>query len=206
MTACIIKNSNYKFLVIGPIYNQLDKLKNIENKFSTYDMIIFNGNLCYPFDDLSAVKRRIDIMKEYQKSGKVIYNNGSYDYQFHKNLLENQMNIDIQKWIQLNSNVVIIGFDNQTTVIVTAGGITSKMNKTDLIDNLETTFVSEIDGVSWHKMYGGAHGYIISNNPLTKKKPQFYNFSAQIGNLYEENCNVFAQEVTRQGLGQTILL
>lgn len=91
-------------------------------------------------------------------------------------------------------------------MIVTGGGILPSMNRDVLIDNLETSFVSNIDQVPWHKKYTGLIGYVISNNPLTSQKPKFYPFSAQIGNVYSEKVQVYAQEAEVYGLKRTILL
>jgi len=103
-------------------------------------------------------------------------------------------------------NVIIINFVSQSSLIVTCGGVLPKMTKSQLSDNLETSFISNIENKPWHKFYGGGYGYIISNNPLTDKEPAFYNYSAQIGNVYSKSCQVYAQEVDQFGLKKTILL
>jgi hypothetical protein len=81
------------------------------------------------------------------------------------------------------------------------------MNREKLLDNLETSFVSLINGQIWHNLYGGGYGYIISNNPLTQQSPKFYNFSMQMGNIYNgSETKVYAQEIDQFGLKDTISL
>lgn len=202
MSATIVTSTN-KILIIGPVYNKTKAISEAVKYFDSYDRTIFNGNLCYPFDEM--VGQRIEIMDKYLQNEKIIYNLGNYDLQFLRKIEESGESPAICKWLKKQSNVIIVQMENQN-VIVTCGGITPKMNKQELSDNLETTFVSTIDGLPWHRSYGGAFGYVISNNPLTNEKPQFYNFSTQMGNIYGENLKVYAQEVNQRGLGKTILL
>lgn len=204
MVALVLEKPDHKTLVIGPIYNKIDKLKSVKDLFPNYDFIIFNGGLCYPYDNLKEVETRIHIMNEYLQSKKVFYNLGNYDLELLKSLEESNKFPQIAKWLQQQSNVIII--NSQQSLIVTCGGLTPQMNKKDLFNNWETSFVSNINNMPWHKSYGGSYGYVISNNPLTNGPPQFYNFSAQIGNAYNENTQVYAQEVERLGLKKTILL
>lgn len=204
MTALIFNNSSHKILIVGPIYDRVDKLKNVANLIDKYDFIIFNGNLCYPYNDLSLVQDRINIMNDLIQTQKVIYNLGNYDYQL-INLLSQQVS-PVKDWLEFKPNAVIFNFVSQSSITIVSGGVLPKMNRGDLNDNLEISFISNIDQKPWHHYYGGGYGYIVSNNPLTDKAPQFYNFSAQIGNVYSSNVNVFAQEADQFGLRKTILL
>lgn len=205
MTALTFNNSNHKILIVGPVYDRLDKLKNAASLIDKYDFIIFNGNLCYPHDNLFLVQDRIDIMNYLISTKKVIYNLGNYDYQL-INELSPDANPYIRNWLESKPNVVIFNFISQTSLIITCGGVLPKISKKDLNDNLEVSFISKIDKKPWQEFYGGGYGYIVSNNPLTSNPPEFYNFSAQIGNVYSPNVNVFAQEADQFGLKKTILL
>lgn len=203
MVALTLSNSNHKILIIGPIYDKIDKLQRAISLKDNYDLLIFNGNLCYPNDDLNLVKDRIRLMDQHLQTGKIIYNIGQFDLQLMNKLEDNN---PLKEWIKERPNVILINFQNQTSLIITGGGLTPKIVKKDLYDNLELTFVSYIQNESWHKLYGGNLGYVISNNPLTKKEPQFYNYSAQIGNFYDKEVQVYAQEADQFGLKKTILL
>lgn len=207
MTAHILSKNMNKVLVIGPIYDKMDKLSNVSNMVPYYDQVIFNGGLCYPYTNPLEVKGRLSQMDKLTKTKRVIYNIDAHDLRCAKEFYTKKEHLDIVDWIWSKSNVIIINFIKlQTTTIVTGGGISPIMNQYTLMDNLETSFISKIHGHSWHQLYGGMHGYIISNNPLTFKAPQFHRFSAQIGNAYGPETEVYAQELDGLGLKKTILL
>jgi predicted phosphodiesterase len=198
MVALTLQNSSHKILVVGPIYDKLDKLERVEKLSSFYDLVILNGNICYPFD---GAEERIKYLSNYL-SGKIIYNAGNYDLQ----LMQQTTSEKIKEWINNKPNVILIGFKNQTSIIITSGGLSPQMTKKDLYNNLETSFISNIDNKPWHVLYGGGYGYVISNNPLSLAAPHFYNYSAQIGNSYGPENQVYAQEIDQYGLKDTILL
>jgi hypothetical protein len=198
MTAISLQKSNQKILVVGSIYNKMDKLTRAINLSKYYDTTIFNGNICYPFD---KVEERLEILDKYLSTN-IIYNLGNYDLQYYNQT----QNKNIKDWITNKSNIINIDFDNQSRVIIVSGGILPHFTKQELLDNLEISFVSLIKDKPWHQSYNGKLGYVISNNPLTNQSPIFYNFSAQIGNSYQEEVQVYGQEINKYGLQQTILL
>jgi hypothetical protein len=206
MPSLILKKNINKILVVGPIYDNINVFSFIEKNISHYDYIIINGSLCYPFNNIESVKDRIKQLNELLISNKIIYNVSNYDYELLAKLYSNNSDKDIQDWISTKPNVIIITFTNQTNVIITSGGITPLMNKNSLNDSIETSFINNINNKSWHLSYNGMYGYIISNNPLTNDSPIFYKYSAQIGNKYSENLNIYAQEVDKFGLKKTILI
>ena len=207
MTSRTISKIQEKILIVGPIYDQIEKLDKIEEILPDYEFVIFNGNLCYPFEDIDKLRQRISKMNDYLLTNKVIYNCGGYDLKLFKILSDNGERADIQRWIINNPNVIIAQFDNASTVIIVGGGIPQNtVTQKALNDNVEVSFVSYCGDEPWHNYYLGRLGYIISNNPLTTDVPKFYPYSAQIGNKYGTNINVYAQEVDRYGLKQTISL
>lgn len=203
MSALVLENPISKILIVGPIYNKLDKLQRAKSLIPNYDVVIFNGNLCYPFDNLNEVTDRINILETIIQPKKIIYNLGNYDLKLLQQLQQTNQFPHIKKWLSTQNNVIMI---NSCHLIVTGGGVTPQMTRTSLLNNIETSFVSHINGKPWHTQYGGGYGYIVSNNPLTTQPPQFYNFSAQIGNLYGDKTQVYAQEADQYGLKRTILL
>lgn len=201
MTAIILSKPLRKFLVIGPIYNKLDKLSKIDNLLSQYDYIIFNSGL-FPSEDIRQAKESIQQFTEWSRGKKVIYINGRSDLL----LLNKTEDKNITRWIYNNCNVVIASFDSRN-VVITDGGIPNDIKGMyELTDNLEVSFVSFFDDKPWHNSYNGGLGYVIANNPLTNKPPEYYNYSMQMGNLYEPNAAVYAQEVDEIGLKNCILL
>src|SRR5271156_946445 len=118
MAALTIKNYKQKILIIGPIYDQLSVIAANQNILEQHDLIIFNGNLCYPNHDLAAVAQRIDAIDQYLKPNKCIYNLGDQDLLLKRKLFSNRKANDILQWLQSKSNVVIIDFDTQSRLII----------------------------------------------------------------------------------------
>ena len=206
MTALHFKYINQKILVVGPLYDQVDKLALHPDWFVGHDLIIFNGNLSYPHDSLHDVRTRIKVIDNYLQPGRVIYNLGNQDLILMKRLWETGEAPDIYQWLQIKSNVVMIDFASQSSLTITGGGVVPQMARSSLQDNLEISFVSSLGGRAWHELYGGGCGYIIANNPLTQNKPKFYNYSVQIGTIYSPHTNVYAIQAHSRGLGNIFSL
>jgi len=194
MAALILKNVNCDVLVISSVYDKLEKIENIKELIEKYEIVIVNGNLTYPYDN---AEKRLDVWKsEIFQQPKVIYNLGNHDFVY-----------TTQKknpWLESQPNVVFIDFNNQTNTIITNGGLTPKMTKSGLLDNMETSFVNYYQDKPWHERYYGKFGYVVSNLPLGSE-PKFYSYSASIGTIRELG-KPFAQELSREGLKKTILL
>ena len=205
MSSRIIKNASEKILIVGPTYGNLEKLSKAQSLLSNYQYVIFNGYLYYKFMDLGKLQIAIDTMNELLQTGKVIYNMGPDELMLLEGILIPEVPNKICNWFLQHPNVTIVEFSNQHRIIITSGGVTPKMKYDKLKDNLETSFVNNINQEPWHKLYGGGYGYIVSNNPLTEEPPKFYNYSAQIGNYMESNT-VYAQEANQFGLKETIVL
>ena len=62
MTLHTLPDIKEKILVVGSIYDKLDKLSKVNDMISNYHITIFNGNLLYPFDDMDKIKDRIKRM------------------------------------------------------------------------------------------------------------------------------------------------
>jgi len=201
MPAVNIIVPNGKVLIVGAIYDKIEKFSIIENIRSQYEFVIFNGGLCFPSDNIAKIANRINKIQELMNN-KTIYLSGRFDL----SLLLNIDNTEISNWILRNSNVAIIKFPKYNA-IVTDGGIPPNINDIKkLYNNIETSFISNIDNKSWHESYNGGLGYVISNNPLTNDFPKYYNYSMQLGNNYGLESNVYAQEIDEVGLKKTILL
>ena len=114
MSALILRKNVNKVLVIGPTYDKLEKLERAGKLIENYDFTIFNGSLCYPYDNLDNVEKRIELMDEFIKTGKVIYNISNYDLELLRLLNETKQRPLIQRWLQSKSNVVIIEFKSHS--------------------------------------------------------------------------------------------
>lgn len=195
----LIKNFKGKILVIGAIYNQINKLKQIFDYLDQYQLVILIGNICYPFDN--EVDNRIKLINKLFSYNNFIYVAGDLDYQ---SSLKNE---EIESWLLSKPNIVSIEFYNSTKISAVCGGLLPNYKLQDLYSNLEIVFVSRVGDTPWHLQYGGKMGYVISNNPLAEDKdPDFFNYSARIGNKFKINNKIYAQEVDEYGLKKTLLI
>ena len=174
----IIINKISKALIVGPIYDKVDYLNDLN-----YDHIILNGGLC---------NSNFEKIKELTSTNKVIYLASRNDY-----LSKDRKLFD---WINTRPNIAIIEFANHKVLTMDGGIPTNVKNRNDLMDNLEISFIN----IDWHKSYNGGLGYVISNGPLTNGYPKFYNYSMQLGNIIGPDSKVYAQEVDEIGLKQII--
>ena len=196
MPATIISQPLQKILVVGSVYDQIEALTVIDKISHQYDWIVINGNVCYPND---GAEKRVGAIKEFISSHKAIYLAGRFDYRF-----ANQANQDIKTWIFSLPNIAIFDFSTRP-VIVTDGGIPKGCeHRKQLMDNIEPSFVSNIDDKPWHLSYNGGLGYVISNNVPTNHMPNYYAHSMQLGQIYEPNGKVYAKEVDGVGLKRTL--
>jgi hypothetical protein len=179
-----------KSLIIGPIYDRLPLLS-IDELIKQYDYIVFNSGLILNNSNVQQ-------MQNLMTNKKIFYIVGRSDYLF----LKENPDHSISKWIKQLPNIIMIHFLSRT-IIIMDGGIPYKLTKKELLsDNLEASFISNYKKQPWHLTYNGELGYVISNNPLTNKYPQHYNYSMQIGNI--NNGVIYGQEVDDIGLKQLI--
>ena len=95
-----------KILVVGPIYDKMEKLSIVENLMPQYQFVIFNGGLCFPSDDLSQLKSRISKMQNLLDNNKTIYLAGRTDL----TLLPKLEDTEIINWIRYRPNIAIIKY------------------------------------------------------------------------------------------------
>src|ERR1700677_4816310 len=149
MVAIIIEKPCKKTLVVGSIYDKIEILESQKNLWDEQELIIFNGNLCYPNDNLDQVEKRIEMFNNFMQNGKVIYNLGDQDLIFLKTLDQNRQKSEIRNWLQNKSNVVILEYSGRSRIIITNGGVLPTMKIKDLYFNYETSFISKLEGQSW---------------------------------------------------------
>lgn len=188
-------------LVVGPIYNKLDKLEKIKQLMTSYDWIVFNDSITYNIDICSDNNPQIKLMDQLLSSGKATYNIGKIDL-----LLASKLNIfnstqsKIESWIRNKPNVVKIDFNSSFQLLVVSGGIPVNITKQEQLEsNIEISFM-----IHCHQTYTGGLGYVISNFPLTQSAPTYYRYSSQIGNAVDGQ--VYALEINRNGVQKTILI
>lgn len=188
-----------KILIISPLCDQIEKIEKIQ-KFNDEYIIVFLGEVCYPWDNIDKVKYRIDILDKYLKSHSAFYVLGDGDLKF-KNINKNNDN-KINNWIDNQCLGINVTFPNSSMLTVVHGGIPpeTKIWK-DIISNIEIAFVKNVNNKPWHSSYDGKFGYVISAHP-TSNEIKKYDFSTSI----DIQGQVLAQEYNENGFGQTILL
>jgi hypothetical protein len=202
MPGLVLPQPFKKILVVGPLYDKIDKLSRLSEMAFEYDWIIFNSGLCHPSDNIEKVKERIDKMRDFISKYNSAYVIGRYDYL----MLTKTSNVEIERWVKGSYNVLLADFTSRGIVIVDGGIHNNVHTRADLFDNLEVSFTSNLDGKPWHEYYNGRVGYVISNNPLTDKHPKYYQHSMQLGNTYGPDNAVYAVEVDDISLKKTIVL
>lgn len=192
-----------KLLVVSDCAGQTDKLLRAQTMIPNYDLTVFLGGAYYKFQDAQESERNIAIIQECLQTNKAAYCLSPDDMLLTEGLLVEMTQNMLQFYVK-QPNVVEAKFINGNKIVMTYGGITSKTDLSKIHSVIEMTFTDTLGGTSWHNSYDGRFGYVVSNNPLTKEPPKFYNFSAQIGN--EKSSQVYAQEADQYGMKRTILL
>lgn len=187
----IVEITNIKTaLVVGPIYDKIEKLETIDNLNNKYDKIILMGSIFYTSKSNQDIEERLNLIKKYSK---ITYLISDLD------LLAAYRNKNY--YLKHIPNCAILKTNNKFPIIITSGGL---QPNTKNLDNLELSFINYINNQPWHNLYNGNLGYIISNNPLSKNKPEYYNYSMQLGNYI--NNNTYAQEINENGLAQMVII
>lgn len=190
-----------KILIIGPIYDNSNIFEKIDKISNQYDFVILNGNISFPINE-NHIQNQIEHINTFKN---IIYNIGDLDLKLIHLKQDDYKFNNIIKWLESKSNIVIAINQYKQKILIMSGGISPDMKESNLINNVEISFISNIDNQPWHKKYGGGFGYVISNNPLTSSYPVFYDFSTQIGNNFGKDNQIYGQEILKTGLGKTIL-
>lgn len=177
------------------MYDHLNFISNIDS--SNYELIIFNGNLCFPNNDLKVIKERIQMFEDIKPKNS-IYVVGSKDLQLLSSLLKFNGDQNITNWIMEKPYMVVAEFYGTKTLIMN-GGITPKMKSISDASDLEVCFVSKIRDKPWSEFYRGTMGNIISNNPVESDNPKFLGYAAHIGLPYGDKA-ILALEVNKRGI------
>lgn len=202
MPGLLLPGPFQKILVVGPLYDKIEKLAKLEEIALEYDWIIFNSGLLYPSHDLDQVKERIEKLREFIVKYKAAYLVGRTDY----TLMAQTRDKDIEHWVNGSYNVAFADFTSRGVVILDGGIPESVSKRGELFTNLEISFVSQINGKPWHDSYNGRVGYVISNNPMQEHIPVYYKHSMQLGCTYGPESPTYAIEVDEISLKKTILL
>jgi hypothetical protein len=188
-------------LVVGPIYNKLDKLDELERMLPQFDWIIINDHIASDDYNHHVVETSIKHRDKLLSTGKVVCNIGGEDLLYASKLdVLDPLQSKIESWLRCQPNVVLIDFGGSFRCLVMDGGVPPHItNIEQLTDNIEISFAPHP-----HQTYSGGLGYVVCNAPSTRWAPRFYNYSAQIGNV--PAGQVYAFKMDRNGIRRTILV
>lgn len=178
-------------IIVAPIYNKIDKLAKIENFISKNTILILNGDVCYPYENIQEIENRISVLDAFIKKYSAHYLIGNKDLLY---LSNNKYNNFIKKWVDRQKLTLTIKFNNNTTTTILHGGITKSMKSFDDLNTLEVCFVDKIDNKLWHEYYNGRFGDIISSNPNSNEGIKFFNHSISLDNLSYETDKLYIIE------------
>lgn len=183
-------------VIVAPIYNKIDKLVKIENIISKNTILILNGDVCYPYENIQEIENRIKTLNAFIEKYSAYYLIGNKDLLC---LSDNKYNNFIKKWIDKQKLTLTIKFNNNTITTILHGGITESMKSFEDLNNLEVCFVNKIDNRLWHESYNGRFGDIISSNPNSKDGIKFFNHSISLDNLSYETDKLSIIEYDKFG-------
>ena len=198
-----------RVLIVGPIYNRTDKLVALNQLCKSNDILVFLGDVCYPYKNTREVVKRINELVGFFENKRAYYLLGNYDLIFKSQVASS--NTDAWDWLHKQLLGVRFTYKNNTNLLVIHGGILPKHKKmTDLNNDPEISFVSETEEkIDWHKKYDGRFGYVISAHPTSlKEEPNIYKYSVSLDTQchLKKNDKLLVQEFTKNGLGETFFI
>lgn len=211
---------------------QFDKLLNEINPNAT-TWFASVGDIYDKGDGIDAAERIVDKIRHLvdKKIGFVVKGNHELKHlrlaKRHGNPLSPQL-----KWIEQQPTAIMFEFYNRSRVLMVHGGVTPKHTLTDVLDDIETSYVrwidedgksiplrsKKVDGVRtfypakegriWHETYDGRFGYVVSGHFHQEDgKPKFYNYSCNLDSACFHTGKLTAQEFTDMGTkGKTIII
>lgn len=199
---------NKSLLVVGPLYDKLDKLYALNTLITKDHIVVFLGDICYPYKTYSDVPSRINIIKTFLENKDAHYVLGDKDLVYMQKTFAS--NADTSDWLALQPTAIRFMFENQTSALVVHGGILPRHTTwREITDDLEISFINNIPTINkpWHKIYNGRFGYVLSSHPASKDKlVEKHNNSISLDTEAYETDKVAVQEFNEKGLGQTFYI
>lgn len=200
-----IQLKNQRLLIVGPIYNRTDKLAALEKFYNPGDILVFIGDIAYPYKYFSDVTKRIHELQGFAEGKKFFYILGDKDLLFMKQTYTSHA--DTYDWFNQQTIAIRFTFENNSSVLVLHGGIMMKHKiLEELNGDLELSFVNNLPDSkkNWHKNYDGRFGYVVSSHPANKKnKPEMYNYSSSLDTNCHESNILVVQELNDKGVVET---
>lgn len=195
-------------LVVGPLYNKMDKLFALTPLIKEDSIVVFLGDIAYPFNKFSDVPPRIETIKTFMEGKDCHYVLGDKDLIYMQKTFSSSA--DTHEWLSKQSTAIRFMFDNGTSVLAVHGGILPRHTTWGEVNSdLEISFITEVTSIkkSWHKLYNGRFGYVVSSHLANKdNKVEIHKHSISLDTNAHESDVVAVQEFTKNGLGQTFYI
>lgn len=199
---------NKSLLVVGPIYNKLDKLFQLQNMIDENKIVVLLGDVCYPYDKYSDVPPRINTIKTFLEGKDGHYILGDKDLIYMQKTFA--AHADITDWLSNQPTAVRFVFQNQTSALIVHGGILPRHTTWgEINDDLEISFITNIPSINkpWQKVYNGRFGYVLSSHPSNKENTvEKYAHAISLDSNAHETDKLIVQEFNEKGLGQTFYI
>lgn len=201
-----VKDKN--LLVVGPLYNKLEKLYAIGPLVKDNSIVVLLGDICFPYEKYSEVPSRIEQVKLFMEGKDAHYVLGDKDLVYMQKTFATHA--DTHDWLAVQPLAVRFVFENQTSALVTHGGILPRHTTWgEISDDLEIAFITNVPTINkpWHRVYNGRFGYVLSSHPATKENEAVkYEHSISLDTNAHETDKVVVQEFTEKGLGETFYI
>lgn len=196
-----LEAGSQELLVIGPIYNQIDKLPLLE-KHTKNRLVVFLGDLCYPYNSFTDISERLKSLRSFIQGKRCFYILGDKDLIFMKKIFSSHT--DTYDWLNAQRKALRFSFSNNTNILLVHGGVLPSHKTWNEVQNdLESAFITNLQetGKPWHDIYDGRFGYVISSHPSEVK---IYNHSMSLETEGFNTDKLAAQVYGPNGLGETL--
>lgn len=195
-------------LVVGPLYNQMDKLYALRPMIKENHIVVFLGDICFPYQKFSEVVPRVHTIKEFMTGITAHYVLGDKDLLYMRKTINSHT--DTHDWLGQQNLAIRFVFPNNTSALIVHGGILPKHTTWSEINNdVEVAFISNLPQIkkSWHNSYNGRFGYVLSSHPAAKdNEVEKSKHSISLDTNAHESGKLAVQEFTEKGLGETIYI
>ncbi len=205
MVGKTLEIGNQELLVIGPLYNKVDKLPLLE-KHAKGRLVVFLGDIGYPCVTFNDVSERLKAVRGFIDGKRAFYILGDKDLSYMKKVYGS--NADTYDWMSLQRKALRFSFANNSNVLVVHGGVLPTHKTWNEVQNdVESAFVSYLKDTetTWHHSYDGRFGYVISSHTYAGDPTvKIYNHSMSLDTECHQTDILAAQIVGPDGLGETL--
>lgn len=218
--------------VVGDVHEHPEQYYKILEQWkpATSRWLVSLGDIYDKGFGVSAAETVTDNLKDLQKDGICWAVRGNHELKALKKFRKKTLSPQLEWWKQ-QPLVISFDFSRGRRVTVLHAGVTPNMRAQDLGPDIEVVYVRDVDaagkmiplvwkvengekilvksrpgGKSWHELYDGRFGYIISGHAGQHDgEPKYYNFSCNIDTAVYDTGILTAQIIDQNGnLGEKL--